>query len=153
MNWLQIVSQMSHSVEGRRFRMGEAALSVAAALLGQNVSSMKFLIDTPSRVFLGSWVIFSLIVSTAYTGNLIASLALPKSPERPETLEHLINAVNRITMPSYGSAYLDFLKSSDSESFRAWGEMMDVGVSVMDGLQQATEQRFLQIRRFLQFNK
>ena len=88
------VSHINHSV-GNKFKMGEATLAVTAALLGQNVSSMKFLIHTSSRVLIGSWVLFSLIVSTAYTGNLIASLALPKSPERPETLEHLISAVNR----------------------------------------------------------
>lgn len=44
-------------------------------------------------------------------------------------------------MPSYGSTYLDFLRSSESESFRAWGEMMQVGVSVTDGLERALTHR------------
>ena len=51
-------------------------------------------------------------------------------------------------MPSYGSAYLDYLKSSDSDTFRAWGQIMEVGVSVMDGLQRATEQRYFLDKSF-----
>ncbi|KAK4299130.1 hypothetical protein Pmani_028572 [Petrolisthes manimaculis] len=75
---------------------------------------------------LGVWLVFSFILSAAYKCNLIASLALPKYPSRPESLDQLVQTVNRITMPSYGSDYLTFLRTSDSASFRAWGRQSHV---------------------------
>lgn len=40
-------------------------------------------------------------------------------------------------MPAYGEEYKDFLKKSESESYRAWGELLTVGVPVEEGLMQS----------------
>ena len=47
----------------------------------------------------------------------------------------------RVTMPSYGVEFRDFLRGSEFESFRTLGAMLDVGTSVTQGLNQALKYR------------
>lgn len=50
---------------------------------------------SPSRVLVAAWLAFALIIGSVYSGNLTASLTLPKYPPRPETLPELVEAVDR----------------------------------------------------------
>ncbi|XP_069157677.1 ionotropic receptor 21a-like [Procambarus clarkii] len=132
-------------------RAGAAVLMVFGALMGQPLPRRM----SPSsrwRAVLGAWLWFTLIVSVAYRGNLMAFLALPKYPARPEDLVQLVRVVDRITMPSYGSEFLSFLKQSESPSFRAWGDLMTVGVAVVDGLKSSLTKKQAHVdgRRYLE---
>ena len=62
-------------------------------LLGQNLS--RRLTGTSSnKVLVAAWLVFALILSVAYRGNLTASLTLPKYLPRPETLQEIIHTVD-----------------------------------------------------------
>ncbi|KAK3884239.1 hypothetical protein Pcinc_011515 [Petrolisthes cinctipes] len=109
-------------------------------LLGQNLPS-RLPVTTSSRVLVAAWLVFALILGLAYRGNLTASLTIPKFPPRPETLEQLVDAVDRITIGGYGEAFRRFYSQSDSEVFRKLATLMDVGPSIMQGLTEATERK------------
>ncbi|XP_071535572.1 ionotropic receptor 21a-like [Panulirus ornatus] len=51
--------------------------------------------DSPSRILMAVWLVFAFIFGTVYRGNLTAALTLPKYPPRPETVEELVDHVNR----------------------------------------------------------
>lgn len=69
-------------------------LDMTGILLGQSL--LQWLPSTSSsRVLVVAWLVFALILGSAYSGNLTASLTLPKYPPRPETLPELVEAVDR----------------------------------------------------------
>ncbi|KAK3884240.1 hypothetical protein Pcinc_011516 [Petrolisthes cinctipes] len=109
-------------------------------LLGQDLPR-RLSITTSSRVLVGAWLLFVLILGFSYRGNLTASLTIPKFPPRPETLEQLVHAVDRLTIPKYGEAHRKFVMQSTSPVLRTLGELMDVGIPLMEGLRQAKEGR------------
>ena len=62
-------------------------------LLSQNLPHQ--LSDTSSsKVLVTAWLLFALIITVAYRGNLTASLTLPKYPLRPETLQEIVDTVD-----------------------------------------------------------
>ena len=84
-------------------------LEVAGTFVGQSFRVKKHLV-TSIRVLLISWLIFSFIIGTAYKGNLIASLATPRYPSRPETLDQLVKAVDKLSI-GYSVNEEKFLRS------------------------------------------
>ncbi|KAK3893434.1 hypothetical protein Pcinc_002757 [Petrolisthes cinctipes] len=133
----------------------DSVMALVGSFLGQTVSR-KCCESNATKVMVGTWLTFALIVSTAYKSNLIASLALSKYPSRPESLDQLVQTVHRITMQPFGADYLDFLRKSESESFRAWAKLMTtgIGVGVVEGLNQAdiSRQAHIDERRYLEQN-
>ncbi|KAK4324878.1 hypothetical protein Pmani_004528 [Petrolisthes manimaculis] len=109
-------------------------------LLGQNLPS-RLPVTTSSRILVAAWLVFALILGLAYRGNLTASLTIPKFPPRPETLEQLVDAVDRITIGGYGEEFRRFYSQSDSEVLKKLANLMDVGPSIMQGLTEATERK------------
>lgn len=67
---------------------------IFGTLLGQSLSE-QFLRGTLSQILVAFWLLFAFIVGTVYRGNLIAALTLPRAPPRPETIEQLVNFVDR----------------------------------------------------------
>lgn len=49
----------------------------------------------------------------------------------------------RLTIPSYGTAFLDFYRQSDFPLFKMLASLLHVGTSVMEGLQEATKKKYL----------
>ncbi|XP_068210468.1 LOW QUALITY PROTEIN: ionotropic receptor 93a-like [Palaemon carinicauda] len=115
-------------------------IEIVGTLLGQALNPRLPTIAS-GRILLATWLLFSFIVGTAYRSNLMASLIAPRYPPRPEALEELVKVAKRVTMPSYGAEFRDYLKASEFESFRSLGAMLDVGVSVTEGLNQALKSR------------
>nr|XP_053655864.1 uncharacterized protein LOC128704756 [Cherax quadricarinatus] len=109
-------------------------------LLGQNLPR-RLPKTCSSRVLVAVWLIFGLIITTAYRGNLTAFLSLPKYPPRAETLQQLVTAAERITMPTYGAEFKIFFSKSDSQVFQRVGQLMHIVPSVEIGQQQATERK------------
>lgn len=68
---------------------GQLILDVVGSLLGQDLAS-KFIPGVSGRVLAAAWLLFALVLGTAYRGNLTASLTAPKFPPRVETLEQLV---------------------------------------------------------------
>ncbi|KAK3891911.1 hypothetical protein Pcinc_004217 [Petrolisthes cinctipes] len=83
---------------------------------------------------LSCWLMFGLLLGTAYRGSLIASLTLPRAPARPETVEELVRAVKRVTFEAYGNSHKTFYCNSESPTYKTLGELMYIGVKVIDGL-------------------
>nr|XP_045586334.1 uncharacterized protein LOC123748188 [Procambarus clarkii] len=120
--------------------MADAAEIAVGALLGQGTN--KHLPgSSSSRVLLVTWLVFSFVVGTVYRGNLTAALTMPKYPPRPETLQQLVKAVHKVTMPSFGESFRQFFKQSDSEVFQALSRLMEIVPSAEYGLQQVVEKK------------
>ncbi|ROT65113.1 Variant Ionotropic Glutamate Receptor, partial [Penaeus vannamei] len=116
------------------------AFGVVGTLLGQSLNQLHSH-SNAARLLLGAWLIFAFILGTAYRGNLTAALTLPMYPPRPETLQELVKAVKRVTMPTYGAQFRDFYMQSDSEVFRTLARIMEIVPSAEEGLRQASENR------------
>ncbi|KAK8397752.1 hypothetical protein O3P69_004503 [Scylla paramamosain] len=97
--------------------IGAVFQDMTGILLGQNLPH-QLPNSSASRVMVAAWLAFALIFATAYRGNLTAYLTLPKYPSRPETLPQLVDVVKRVTIPQYGSSFLDFYSQSDSPVFK-----------------------------------
>ena len=81
-------------ISGSRLDSLAVYQDMTGMLLGQNLPRRLPSISS-SRVLVGAWLVFALIIGLAYRGNLTASLTLPKYPSRPETLSELVDAVDR----------------------------------------------------------
>lgn len=49
----------------------------------------------------------------------------------------------RLTIPSYGTSFLDFWRKSDFPLFKTVASLLSVGTSTMQGLHEATEKKYL----------
>ncbi|XP_071535583.1 ionotropic receptor 21a-like [Panulirus ornatus] len=109
-------------------------------LLGQNLS--KWLPRaSSSRVLVASWLVFAFILGTVYRGNLTAALTLPKYPPRPETVEELVNFADRVTMPPFGKDWQKQFRESGSAKLERLANLMDIGPTILEGLQMALEKK------------
>ncbi|XP_063886360.1 ionotropic receptor 21a-like [Scylla paramamosain] len=119
-----------------------------------------------SRVLVGTWLLFSLILGLSYRCNLTASLTIPKYPPRPETIPQLVETVDRlltqamslplifrITILPFGESHVKYYRKSKSPLFNALADLMDVGPSVLEGLQGALKYNRAHLggRRYLKY--
>ncbi|XP_066984761.1 ionotropic receptor 21a-like [Macrobrachium rosenbergii] len=106
------------------------------------------------RVLTTSWLVFAFIIGTAYRGNLTAWLTLPKYPPRAETISDLIRVADRVTSPPYGEEFRTFFQQSSSPEFKRLAQLMDVGPTVLEGLQRASNSReaYLDEKRYIEHN-
>ncbi|XP_042231336.1 ionotropic receptor 93a-like [Homarus americanus] len=116
------------------------ALDLGGILLGQSLPQ-RLCKTNPSRVMVAAWLVFAFIIGTAYRGNLTAFLMLPELAPRPETIEELVAAVDRITMPSYGKDFKKTFMQSDSPALKRMGQLMHIVKSTEVGLQQAVQRK------------
>ncbi|KAK4325736.1 hypothetical protein Pmani_003679 [Petrolisthes manimaculis] len=115
-------------------------METVGCLLGQGFL-IRLSSSSSNYTLLACWLMFGLLLSTVYRGSLIASLTLPRPPTRPETVEELVRAVERVTYESYGSSHKTFFCNSESPTFKALGELIYVGVKVVDGLRAALQKK------------
>ncbi|KAK4323226.1 hypothetical protein Pmani_006057 [Petrolisthes manimaculis] len=115
-------------------------MEAVGSLLGQGhygrISS-----SSSNHILAGCWLFFGVIISTAYRGSLIASLTLPRQPARPETVEDLVTSVERVTYKSFRSSHKEFLLKSESPTYQTLGDMIYIGVDIMDGLRDALRKK------------
>ncbi|XP_071527030.1 ionotropic receptor 21a-like [Panulirus ornatus] len=130
------------SDRGARNRMtvGAVALEVTGILVGQNLP-LRLPDIGSSRVLLTVWLVFSFVVGTAYRGNLTAALTLPKFPPRPETVQELVQTIDRVTAPPLGRDWQKFMSSSESEAYRKLAGLMLIGPTIQEGLLMATKKK------------
>ncbi|XP_045124005.1 ionotropic receptor 93a-like [Portunus trituberculatus] len=113
---------------------------VIATLLSQNLS-MQLPKSHANRGLLIAWLLFAFIVGTVYRSNLTAALTLPKYPPRPETVEDMVEAFDRISMPSYGGVFIENFKKSSYSVFREMGEKMFIIKSALEAMQRSRDLR------------
>ena len=73
--------------------IGVVFQDMVGMLLGQNLPS-RLSGTSSTMVLLATWLVFALILTVAYRGNLTASLTLPKFSSRPETLQEIVDTVD-----------------------------------------------------------
>ncbi|XP_071527501.1 ionotropic receptor 93a-like [Panulirus ornatus] len=136
---------------GSRLGAGSVVQDMAGMLLGQNLPR-RLPNTSSSRLLVAAWLVFAFIIGTVYRGNLTAHLTLPKYPPRPETLQEMVAAADRVTMPPYGADQQKFFRQSNSQVFKTLAEIMLISPTAMEGLQQTTEKKQAHMggRRFLQ---
>ncbi|XP_042231349.1 uncharacterized protein LOC121872583 [Homarus americanus] len=144
-------------IRGSEWRDGESGIEAAVVvhdctgmLLGQNLPR-RLPRTNSSRVLVAAWLVFSLVIGTAYRGNLTSYLTLTKYPPRTETLEQLVATTDRITMPPYGAEFKNFFSKSDSQVFQKLAERIHLVPSTV-GQQEAIQkkQAHLENRRYQQ---
>ncbi|XP_050715768.1 glutamate receptor ionotropic, delta-2-like [Eriocheir sinensis] len=78
------------------------------------------------RVWVGSWWLICVIISTAYTANLVVFLTIPIYPQRIETVGQLASSSLRVAMQDYGSFVPDALNTSQDPSLQQLGANLDL---------------------------
>ncbi|KAK7084880.1 hypothetical protein SK128_000022 [Halocaridina rubra] len=128
-------------------RQGDAKLKMdflvemtLATLLSQPISKPISSGDT-LRILVMAWLLFVFVIGTVYKGNLTAALTMPKYPPRAETVETLIQVVDKVGSPYYANELQNFLKDSDSHIFKSLHEKLVVGGNVTEGLSRAIKNR------------
>ncbi|XP_045111732.1 glutamate receptor 2-like [Portunus trituberculatus] len=146
------INHMSRKVIGRTTLLESVFLDMAGMFLAQSLPH-RLPWDSSSRVLMAAWLVFALILASAYRGNLTAALTLPKYPTRPETISQLVDTVERVTIPSYGDSHYKYYKSSESPLFNALSRLMEVGPQVLEGLRGALQHNraHLGAKRFLKY--
>ncbi|XP_071527026.1 ionotropic receptor 93a-like [Panulirus ornatus] len=136
---------------GSRIGAGAVVQDVAGMLLGQSLPP-RLPSTSSSRLLVAAWLVFAFIIGTVYRGNLTAHLTLPKYPPRPETVQELVDAVDKITGGSYQAPFKAFYTKSSNKVYQKLGKLLFIGPSVLQGLQQALEhnQAVVEGRRNLQ---
>ncbi|XP_063886373.1 uncharacterized protein LOC135114400 [Scylla paramamosain] len=134
------IEYVQRNMNGQTTGGGAVFQDMAGMLLGQSLL-YRLSSNHSSRVLVTAWIVFALIVGVAYRGNLTASLTLPKYPSRPETLPQLVDTVERITVPPFGITHVKYYSMSESPLFNALAKLMEVGPSLMEGLQGALQHK------------
>ncbi|XP_063584656.1 glutamate receptor-like [Penaeus indicus] len=147
---LYMVSNATRQERSKKFSPWNVTELTVASLLGQSIPLGRS--TNAFRVSVACWLVFAFVVGTAYRGNLTAALTLPKYPDRPETIEQLVKAVDSVTMPSYGAEFQAFFLKSNSDVFRTLGGLMEIVPSAMHGLNGVATKRqsFMDGRRYLE---
>nr|XP_027215329.1 ionotropic receptor 21a-like [Penaeus vannamei] len=79
------------------------------------------------RLFVGTWLLYCFIVSSAFTANLVAFLTIPIFPERIQTVKELAKSDYRwVCMFDYGEFVPGALRSSQDPHYKALGEKLDL---------------------------
>lgn len=73
---------------------GSVVIEIFGTFVGQNLSQ-RLVKSRSNRLFLVTWLMFAFILGTVYRGNLTAALTLPRSPPRPESIQELVDSVDR----------------------------------------------------------
>ncbi|XP_071545446.1 ionotropic receptor 21a-like [Panulirus ornatus] len=120
--------------------IGAISQEIFGTFLGQNLSKSPPT-GSSSRVLVAAWLVFAFIIGTVYRGNLTAALTLPKYPPRPETLEELLSYVDRVTAIPIGKDWQKQFRESGSSALRRLADIMYLGPSIVEGLQEATVKR------------
>ncbi|GFT35651.1 lig_chan-Glu_bd domain-containing protein [Nephila pilipes] len=79
------------------------------------------------KLMIGSWLIFTVTISSIYSGTLLSFLALPSQPKTVETFEELAESVAKGTHRVYtmkGTNAIPFMVTSPDEHLRFIGKMM-----------------------------
>ncbi|KAK8382277.1 hypothetical protein O3P69_015305 [Scylla paramamosain] len=76
--------------------------------------------------WLAAWWLSCIIITTAYTTNLVAFLTVPVYPTRMETVAELAQSHLRLTMQDYGNFVPAALKESSDQSLAALGNKLDL---------------------------
>ncbi|XP_071527500.1 ionotropic receptor 93a-like [Panulirus ornatus] len=136
---------------GSRLGAGSVVQDMAGMLLGQNLPR-RLPTTSSSRLLVAAWLVFAFIIGAVYRGNLTAHLTLPKYPPRPETVEHLVEVIDRATWGPYGAAFKVFFGNSEYEVFQKFSQLLLIGPSVLEGLQQALDhnQAVVEGRRYME---
>ncbi|XP_045111726.1 uncharacterized protein LOC123504886 [Portunus trituberculatus] len=120
--------------------LGTVFHQMVGMLLGQSLSHHLFKTSS-TRILVAAWLVFAIILGSAYSGNLTATLTLPKYPPRPETLKQLVDTADRITMQPYGQEFRSVFAKSDLPVFQKLAHLMDFVPSMYEGQRQAISRK------------
>lgn len=90
---LSALIQVCRVTEGNTVTTSHEFQELFKILLGQDLDQ-RFARTLAGRVVFGAWLVFALVIGSAYRGNLTASLTLPVLPSRPETLREIVEAAD-----------------------------------------------------------
>ncbi|KAG7160156.1 Ionotropic receptor 93a-like 21 [Homarus americanus] len=151
---LFMVCRLGENIGNKHKQVGLMVIAeeVLATFLGQSLSG-RLPTHASVRLMLGTWLMFVLVVSTAYRGNLTASLIIPKYPARVETLSQLIEAGVMVTVPKDdGDDLISFFKQSGSRDFQVLAERAYKVADTLAGLIQATQKKeaYVYVRKLME---
>ncbi|KAL7638067.1 UNVERIFIED_CONTAM: hypothetical protein RMT77_011692 [Armadillidium vulgare] len=104
-------------------RLSTSFLLVIGIMFRQNVNvtnrSIWYLL------YLTVWLIGSLVIMSAYSGNLISFMTFPRYQKRIETVKELVNSNKRTGIQYYGAPIKEYLLDSPIEVHRILGKKLD----------------------------
>ncbi|KAK7080315.1 hypothetical protein SK128_025429 [Halocaridina rubra] len=143
-------SKIIHNSKGH-YSVGYAILDTLRILLGQPHSSL-ILETNPVRILILTWLLFAFIVGIVYKSSLTAYLTLPKYPQRPESMEELVEAVDTVWAPYYALPFKDFFMKSSYPVYQKFGKMLVLGPETEELIARALKNRrsaAMDIKRYM----
>ncbi|XP_068204618.1 glutamate receptor ionotropic, kainate 1-like [Palaemon carinicauda] len=127
-------------VSSKLHALAEATYEIIATLLDQN---FNFLLpeSAAGRIIMLFWLIYTFIISSSYRANLKAFLMKPNPPLRAETVEELVDVVDKVTAEAYLHSTKIFFLVSDYPAYKKIGELMDIGYETSVGMQTAVDNK------------
>eukprot|EP00118_Oscarella_pearsei_P017677 m.177288 g.177288 ORF g.177288 m.177288 type:complete len:384 (+) comp39158_c2_seq36:7626-8777(+) len=85
----------------------------------------------PSKIAMGSWFFFALIISSTYTANLAAFLTVQKIPDQLSTVDQLSQQTELVYGTVRASGVEVFFQNSTIETYKRMGKYMSATPSAM----------------------
>ncbi|ROT76759.1 Variant Ionotropic Glutamate Receptor [Penaeus vannamei] len=134
-----IIRKEHSSVYDRESDLISTALWLSRTVLKQSVTRIPNVVGCRPVLYL--WWMGALVLSTSYTGSLIAFLTVPSEASKITSLVELAKAPNELCLYDYGDFIVNFLKTSKEPVYRALGEKLHLYYSY-DVISQKIEQGF-----------
>ncbi|KAG7174267.1 Glutamate receptor-like 9 [Homarus americanus] len=125
---------VQEQVQEQQFLGGLAAtwLYLQRGMFSQSVPALPRALW--QRIFLAIWYLYCLVVSAAYTCNLIAIFTSPAYPQRITTLQQLADSEYRLAMEDVGGALMELLNDADDEVHLRLLEKLDLFPHMSDAV-------------------
>ncbi|XP_063609032.1 glutamate receptor ionotropic, delta-2-like [Penaeus indicus] len=117
-----IIREEHSSVYDHESDLISTALWLSRTVLKQSVARIPNVVGCRPVLYL--WWLGALVLSTSYTGSLIAFLTVPSQASRITSLGELAKAPNELSLFDYGDFIVNFLKTSEEPIYRALGEKL-----------------------------
>ncbi|KAK4329424.1 hypothetical protein Pmani_000182 [Petrolisthes manimaculis] len=118
-----LLAYLLHRINGITDPIG-IAIKIASGIVNQSVSIPSEVQDTWARVWLMFWWLSVYILSSVFTGNLVAVLTVPAFPTLINTVNELADTNLIPSMGDYGSFVPNALRTSQNPTLATLGERL-----------------------------
>ena len=127
--WLLLTSSDKKSGRESKEKIGETFLYCVSLIL-KNTTKDRLVLpkqERSTKIFLISWFVFCLVVSTAYTGNLISFMTYPGRESSINSAEDILNSGHVIEHFDYGGVdYIAFEATENPYYQQIWKNRIPV---------------------------
>ncbi|XP_076053587.1 glutamate receptor ionotropic, delta-2-like [Oratosquilla oratoria] len=140
--WLLLRAAPEETKDSKNHTIVTASFIIFATLITQ---SQRWPRASSARLYAALWVLFSLVATTSYVGNLTAFLTVPALSPTVDSLEELSRSTFVWGIASYGAADYQLFRSSKVPLYQKIFKSLDMCPSVEDCIQRTLDERYAYI--------